>query len=89
MNAWDQILERMRKLMPEEDFRRWFGGTTYASDSGHQLTVWVPTESIRRHIVTHYENAIERELADSGRAHTHLRLVVSGMGEDDEDEDEG
>jgi chromosomal replication initiation ATPase DnaA len=87
MNAWDQILARMRTHMPEEDFRRWFGGTSYASDSGHQLTVWVPTESIRRHIATHYETAIARELAACGRAHTHLRLVVSGMGEEDEDEE--
>jgi chromosomal replication initiation ATPase DnaA len=87
MNAWEQILERMRTRMPEEDFRRWFGATSYASDSGHQLTVWVPTESIRRHIVAHYETAIERELAACGRAHTHLRLVVSGMGEEDEDEE--
>jgi chromosomal replication initiation ATPase DnaA len=87
MNAWDQILEKMRTRMPDEDFRRWFGGTSYASDSGHQLTVWVPTESIRRHIATHYESAIEKELAACGRAHTHLRLVVSGMGEEDEEEE--
>ena len=85
MNLWQEILDRLRAQMPEEDFRRWFGATAYASDSGDQLTVWVPTEAIRRHIVAHYESAIERELAALGRAYTQVRLVVSGMG-DDEDE---
>lgn len=88
MNAWDQILEKMRAQLPDEDFRRWFGSTAYASDSGDRLTVWVPTEAIRRHILAHYEHAIERELAASGRGYTHLRLVVSGLGEEDEDDDE-
>jgi len=87
MNAWERILEGLRAHMPEEDFRRWFGSTAYASDSGDQLTVWVPTEAIRRHIMAHYEGAIERELKASGRTHTHVRLVVSGMGEDDEDDE--
>jgi chromosomal replication initiation ATPase DnaA len=86
MNLWQEILEKMRARMPEEDFRRWFGATAYASDSGDQLTVWVPTEAIRRHIAAHYEGAIERELVALGRAYTHLRFVVSGMGEEDEDE---
>jgi chromosomal replication initiation ATPase DnaA len=86
MNAWVQILEKMRAKMPEEDFRRWFGATAYASDSGDQLTVWVPSEAVRRHITAHYENAIDRELAATGRAFTHLRLVVSGDGDEDEEE---
>lgn len=86
MNAWAEILERMRAKMPEEDFRRWFGATAYASDSGDQLTVWVPSEAIRRHIATHYEHALERELAAAGRALTHLRLVVSGTGDEDDEE---
>ena len=85
MNVWEQILENMRARIPEEDFRRWFGATAYASDSGDQLTVWVPSEAIRRHIAAHYQNAIERELAESGRAYTHVRLVVSGMDEDDDE----
>jgi chromosomal replication initiation ATPase DnaA len=88
MNAWDQILEKMRTQLPEEDFRRWFGATSYASDSGDQLTVWVLTEAIRQHIATHYQYDIEQELAESGRAFTRLRLVVSGLGDDEEDEEE-
>ena len=86
MNAWAEILERMRTKIPEDDFRRWFGQTAYASDSGDQLTVWVPSEAIRRHIATHYERAIERELEASGRGYTHVRMVVTGDGEDDDDE---
>ena len=85
MNLWVEILEKMRARMPEEDFRRWFGATAYASDSDDQLTVWVPTEAIRRHIAAHYESAIERELAALGRAYTQVRLVVSGMGEDEDE----
>src|SRR5207249_162937 len=64
---WDAILERMQVSMPAEDFRRWFSGTAYASDSGDQITVWVPTESIRRHLVLHYQDAIDRALAALGR----------------------
>jgi hypothetical protein len=48
--------------------------------------VWVPTESIRRHIAGHYGNAINHALAALERSDTHVRLVVSG--DDDEDEDE-
>ena len=86
MNAWTEILERMRTKIPEEDFRRWFGDTAYASDSGDQLTVWVPSEAVRRHIATHYEYAIQRELEATGRGYTHVRMVVSGTGDEDDDE---
>ena len=85
VTIWDQIQEALRREIPEEDFRRWFGATAYASDSGDQITVWVPTESIRRHIVSHYEDTILRALRALGRTNTHMRLVVSGMDEDDEE----
>jgi len=87
MNAWTEILERMRAKLPEEDFRRWFSETAYASDSGDQLTVWVPSEAIRRHIVNHYEYSIQRELDAAGRGFTSLRLVVSGTGDEDDDDE--
>jgi chromosomal replication initiation ATPase DnaA len=83
MTIWDQLLDALRAGMPEEDFRRWFGATAYASDSGDQITVWVPSESIRRHISVHYEDTINRTLRGLGRAHTHVRLVVSGMEDED------
>ena len=87
MNIWDQVLERIRAQMPEEDYRRWFGATAYASDSGDQITVWVPTESIRRHIVSHYDIAIARAVTALGRKGTHVRLVVSGIDEEEEDQE--
>jgi chromosomal replication initiation ATPase DnaA len=85
MNVWDEVLETMRADIPDEDFRRFFGQTAYASDAGDQLTVWVPTESIRRHISAHYESAIERALKATGRGGTLVRFVVTG-GDDDDDE---
>jgi len=85
MTIWDQLLEGLRAGMPEEDFRRWFGATAYASDSGDQITVWVPSEAIRRHIDSHYEDAIQRALHALCRTNTHVRMVVSGMDEDDEE----
>lgn len=86
-NAWDAILERLRMQMPEEDFRRWFGATAYASDSGDQITVWVPTEAVRRHIIAHFQDRVDRALVAIDRAGTQTRFVVSGMGDDDEDDD--
>ena len=84
MNIWDQVLDRIRATTPQEDFHRWFGSTSYASDSGDQVTVWVPSEAIRRHISVHYETAIDRALLALGRSGTHVRLLVGGG--DDEDE---
>lgn len=85
MTIWDQVLATLHAGMLEEDFRRWFGATAYASDSGDQITVWVPSEAIRRHIDSNYLEAIKRALAAQGRAYTHIRLVVSGFDEDDLD----
>jgi chromosomal replication initiation ATPase DnaA len=83
VTIWDQVLERLRATMPAEDFRRWFGATAYASDSGDQITVWVPSEAIRRHLDKQYRDTIEQAVADAGRPDTIVRLVVSGF-EDDE-----
>jgi len=85
MTIWDEVLETLRSKMPDEDFRRWFGNTAYASDSGDQVTVWVPTEAIRRHIVAHYQDQITRAITALGRTNTHVRLVVAGEDEDDEE----
>ena len=83
MTIWDQVLELLRASMPAEDFRRWFGATAYASDSGDQITVWVPSEGVRRHLDKQYRDKIEQAIAAIGRPHTMVRLVVSGF-EDDE-----
>ena len=86
MTIWDEVLAIVRADLPEEDFRRWFGAVAYASDSGDQITVWVPSEAVRRHIASHYQDDLEQALASFGRGGTHIRLVVAGM--DDEDDDE-
>ena len=83
VTIWDEVLEQLRAAMPPEDFRRWFGATAYASDSGDQITVWVPSEGVRRHLDKQYRDTIDRAVAAVGRANTVVRLVVSGF-EDDE-----
>jgi chromosomal replication initiation ATPase DnaA len=84
-NLWTQILDRLAPDVAPEDFRRWFSATSYASDAGDLITVWVSTESVRRHISTHYLASIERILT-SLRPHTSIRFVVAGLSEDDADE---
>jgi chromosomal replication initiation ATPase DnaA len=84
--AWDRILDQIRPSIPEEDFRRWFGATAYASDSGDQITVWVLTEPIRRHLTLHYAEILRKALVAIDRRHAHVRFVVSGSDEDSDDE---
>ena len=83
MTVWDQILREIRVQLPEEDFRRWFGATAYASDSSDQITVWVPSEAIRRHIANMYADNVRRAMEAIGRSGTHVRFVVGGTEEDD------
>jgi chromosomal replication initiation ATPase DnaA len=85
VTIWDEVLGLIRAGLPEEDFRRWFGAVAYASDAGDQITVWVPSEAVRRHIAAHYQDDLEHALVAVGRGGTHIRFVVAGM---DEDEDE-
>jgi chromosomal replication initiation ATPase DnaA len=85
VTAWDQLLDRLRESMPDEDFRRWFGATAYASDSHDQITVWVPSEAIRRHIANIYGDDLRRALHAIGRPDTHIRFVVGGTDEDEDD----
>jgi chromosomal replication initiation ATPase DnaA len=86
LTIWDEVLRHLRTRIPEEDFRRWFGATSYASDSGDQITVWVPTEAIRRHVTREFQAQLDRALVALGRPNTHLRMVVGGMEEDEDDD---
>lgn len=86
MNAWDEILASIRSRMPAEDFRRWFGSTWFASDSGDQITVWVTSEPIRRHIENHHADDVRQAAAAVGRGNSTVRFLVGGAGEDDETE---
>ena len=84
-NPWEKILHHLQTAVSAEDFRRWFSETSYASDSGDQITVWVPTETARRYIGVHFTDAIDEALAAMDREHTQIRFVVSGTGDDEEE----
>jgi chromosomal replication initiation ATPase DnaA len=86
--VWDDVLALLRVDLDAEDFRRWFGSTAYASDSGDQITVWVPSESIRRHLTNHYDLEVTAALKAVGRQDTHVRFLVAGFGDEDDDEDD-
>jgi chromosomal replication initiation ATPase DnaA len=84
-NVWHAVLDRLRGSIEPEDFRRWFAETAYASDSGDQITVWVPSESVRRHIALHFKPEIDRALDAMNRADAEVRLVVAGYGDEDDE----
>ena len=86
--VWDDVLTRIRQAVEAEDFRRWFATTAYASDSGDQITVWVESEAIRRHLAIHYEEEIAAALAALGRRDTHIRFLVAGFDDEDDADDE-
>ncbi len=85
-NPWDLVLARIRERLDSEDYRRWFSGTHYAADSGDQITIWVPTEAARRHIMAHFHRHIDEALRAIGRGDADVRFVVTGV-QEDEDED--
>lgn len=84
MNPWEQILAAIREVIDEESYRRWFSSTSYAGDSGDEISVWVLSEPARRHILVHYQDLIDDLLVGIDRAGTHVRFIVGGM-DDDED----
>ena len=86
-NIWIRVLEIIRPELDSEEFRRWFSASSYASDSGDQITVWVPAASDGRHISQNYNDRIQRALVSLGRTDTQLRFLATGD-TDDEDEDE-
>ena len=86
LNIWAQILERLKSDIDPEEFRRWFSTSSYASDSGDQITVWVPSAADGQQISQNYLNRLRRELARLGRADTHIRFVATGYSDDEDDE---
>ena len=88
-NIWNQILEHLRAELDAEEFRRWFSSSSYASDSGDQISVWVPAAADGRHILQNYNDRIQRALLSLGRTDTLVRFIATGYSEDeDEEEDE-
>ena len=86
-NVWGQILEKLRATMDPDEFRRWLSVSSQASDSGDQITVWVPASTDARHISVDYLDRIYRALEGMGRSNVNIRFVATGY-EDDEDEHE-
>jgi chromosomal replication initiation ATPase DnaA len=85
-NIWMTILDRLKLEVDEEEFRRWFSTSSYASDSGDQITVWVPTAVEGRQIEQYYLDRLHRILAALGRTNTTVRFVATGYTDDEEDE---
>lgn len=81
---WDEILDELRADLTPEELRRWFGESMQAGDSGDQVTVWVPSETVRRHILTHYQDLLDSALFNLGR-HVEIRFVATGVGEDEDE----
>jgi chromosomal replication initiation ATPase DnaA len=87
LTIWDSILDAIRLEVTGDEFRRWFSPTSYASDSGDRISVWVPSDTVARHISHQYRHTIDRALMSLGRDGTEVRFVVAGTEEDEEDED--
>jgi chromosomal replication initiation ATPase DnaA len=86
-NPWSLVLARLHHALDSEEYRRWFSDTHYATDSGDQITIWVPTEAARRHITAHFHGLLDEALRAIGRGDTDLRFVVTGVEEDEDERD--
>ena len=84
---WDQVLDKLRTTLMPEELRRWFGESTQAGDFGDQVTIWVPSETVRRYILAHYQDNIDRALEELDRGDVDIRFVATGVGEDEDEDD--
>ena len=87
-HIWVAVLEQLRSTIDPDEYRRWFLGSSQASDSGDQITIWVPAVADVRHISLHYIDRIYRELAQLDRTNVTVRFVATGYDEDEDDEKE-
>ena len=85
-NIWTEILQRLRTELDDEEYRRWFSQSSYASDSGDQITVWVPSAGDARQILQNYSDRLNRALAALGRSDTALRFLATGYVDEDDEE---
>jgi chromosomal replication initiation ATPase DnaA len=86
--VWTTILLRLRATIEPDEYRRWFAASSQASDSGDQLTIWIPSAAEGRHISVHYLDRITRELKELGRTGVALRFIATGYGEEEDDDEE-
>ena len=84
--VWGQILERLRATIDPDEYRRWFSASSQASDSGDQITVWVPASTDAKHISVNYLDRIYRELEQMDRFDVTVRFVATGYEEDEDEE---
>jgi chromosomal replication initiation ATPase DnaA len=84
-NIWMAILDRLKLEIDEDEYRRWFSTSSYASDSGDQITVWVPTAVEGRQIDQYYLDRLHRILASFGRTNTTVRFVATGYVDEEEE----
>ena len=87
-NVWTDILERLRAELDSEEFRRWFANSSYASDSGDVITVWVQSIADSRQIQQNYTDRIQRALRAINREDTTVRFLATGYTGDDDDDDD-
>lgn len=87
-HIWVAVLERLRSTIDPDEYRRWFLASSQASDSGDQITIWVPAVADVRHISLHYLDRIYRELAQLERTNITVRFVATGYDEDEDDEED-
>ena len=86
-NVWTQVLDGTRADLDPEESRRWLSTSSYASDWGDLITVWVPSAVEGRHITQNYLDRIKRELVRLNRPDTLVRFVATGFAEDEEEEE--
>ncbi|MBS1817332.1 MAG: hypothetical protein JSU08_05360 [Acidobacteria bacterium] len=87
-NVWAILLDRMRPSIDSDEYRRWFSNSTLASDSGDQITIWVPGMPDVRHLTLHYLDRIYRELSGMNRNNVTVRFIATGYEDDEETWDE-
>ncbi|MEQ1869507.1 MAG: hypothetical protein ABL961_05730 [Vicinamibacterales bacterium] len=85
-NVWIQILDILRAELDPEEFRRWFLSSSYASDSGDQITVWISAAADGRHVQQNYTDRIQRALLSLGRTDTAVRFIATGYADDEDDD---
>lgn len=87
-HIWVAVLERLRSTIDPDEYRRWFLASSQASDSGDQITIWVPAVADVRHISLHYIDRIYRELAQLERTNVTVRFVATGFDDEEDDEED-
>jgi chromosomal replication initiation ATPase DnaA len=82
------VLEHLKAEIDAEEYRRWFSASSYASDSGDIISVWVPSTADARQISQNFTEQIRRILGSLGRRDTHVRFLATGYSDEEDDYEE-